>query len=207
MVLLLQKQYLSKIGAWNYVKNEPDIYRNPSFSIESKNVIEDDFETRNLNQQADLLAAQHERAFVYEQSGLHEKVWYHIKKFVMVIVTFYGKVLPQYMHRKQENTDSRKRLHNPYVTHKFKKVKPGMDYFTEIFFTLLIIIIYTLIYWKNISGEDKAKSFGAATVSLDRFSTVQVISLFLILILLLFERMLYRARYIDDRDNFGKFQS
>jgi hypothetical protein len=86
-------------------------------------------------------------------------------------------------------------------------VKPGRDFFTNIFFTLLLIIIYTLIYWKNISGEDKAQSFGAATVSLDRFSTIQVITLFLILILLLFERMLYRARYVDDRDNLGKFQT
>jgi hypothetical protein len=70
---------------------------------------------------------------------------------------------------------------------------------------LLIIDIYTLIYWKNISGEDKPQSFGAATVSLERFSTVQVVTLFMILILLLFERMLYRARYVDERDNYGKF--
>lgn len=51
-------------------------------------------------------------------------------------------------------------------------MKPGKDYFTQIFFTLLIIDIYTLIYWKNISGEDKPQSFGAATVSLERFSAV-----------------------------------
>lgn len=93
------------------------------------------------------------------------------------------------------------------ITHKLKKVKPGEDYFVAIFFTLLLIIIYTLIYWKNISGENKAQSLGAATVSLDRFSTAQVISLFLILMLLLFERMIYRARYVDDRDNQGKYQS
>lgn len=71
----------------------------------------------------------------------------------------------------------------------------------------MVVDIYTLIYWKNISGEDKSQSFGAATVSLDRFSTPQVISLFLILMLLLFERMLFRARYVDDRDHEGKFQS
>jgi hypothetical protein len=44
-------------------------------------------------------------------------------------------------------------------------------------------------------------------MSLDRFSAIQVICLFVILILLLFERMLYRARYVDERDNIGKYQS
>jgi hypothetical protein len=109
------------------------------------------------------------------------------------------------MHKRQTNLDSSKRINHPYVTHKYKKVKPGKDYFTRIFFTLLFIIIYTLIYWKNISGEDKNQSFGSATMSLDRFSAIQVICLFVILILLLFERMLYRARYVDERDNIGKF--
>lgn len=72
---------------------------------------------------------------------------------------------------------------------------------------LLIIQIYTLIYWRNISGEDKQQSFAAASVALDRFSTVQVVTLFLILLLLLLERMLYRARYHDERDNYGKYQT
>ena len=100
MALLLQKQYLSKIGAWNYVKTSPDIYQNPCFSIENKNVTEDDFETRNVNQQVDLLGQQHEKAFIYEQSGIHEKAWYHVKNFFMAIINFYSKVLPQYMDRK-----------------------------------------------------------------------------------------------------------
>jgi hypothetical protein len=47
-------------------------------------------------------------------------------------------------------------MEHPFITHKFKKVKPGKDYFTPIFFILLLIVILTLIYWKNISGEDKA---------------------------------------------------
>ena len=60
---------------------------------------------------------------------------------------------------------------------------------------------------KNISGEDKAQSFQEATVSLDRFSTVQVVCLFHNMPLLLLERMLYRERYIDERDAFGKNQA
>lgn len=104
------------------------------------------------------------------------------------------------MDRKQPQLDARKLKDKPFKTHKMKRAKPGKDYFTQIFFVLLIIDIYTLIYWRNLSGEDKQQSFGAATVSLDRFSNIQVISLLCILVLLLVERMLSRARYVDDRD-------
>jgi hypothetical protein len=205
MSLLLHKQFLSKIGAWNYVKNEDNIYKNPSFSVSDKWLAVNELDTANKHQRLDLLANEHQQAFVHEQSSWLKKAWRSTTKFFFAIFNFYGKVLPQYMHRKQKNLDSRRRLEKPYITHKYQKVKPGEDYFTPTFFILLIINIYTLIYWKNISGEDKAESFGAATVSLDRFSTVQVIALFLILMLLLTERMLYRARYVDDRDFEGKF--
>ena len=36
MALLLHKQFLSKIGAWNYVKPNQNIYKNPCFRIENK---------------------------------------------------------------------------------------------------------------------------------------------------------------------------
>jgi hypothetical protein len=61
-------------------------------------------------------------------------------------------------------------MSHPYITHKFKKVKPGGDYFTEIFITLCIILVLTLIYWKNIAGEIKNQNFKEATNALDRFS-------------------------------------
>lgn len=38
MALLLHKQYLSKIGAWNYVKTESNIYKNPSFKLNERDV-------------------------------------------------------------------------------------------------------------------------------------------------------------------------
>jgi hypothetical protein len=207
MVLLLHKQFLSKIGAWNYVKNEDNVYKNPSFTLNNKTVNLDEEDMRTRNEKLDLLADMEYNAYVYEQSAWYEKAWYSVRRFFHRISNFYGKVLPQYMDRRQKNIDSRKRNSSPYIVHKYLKVKPGEDFFTQIFFILLLIIIYTLIYWKNISGEDKAQSFGEATVSLDRFSAIQVICLFLILILLLFERMLYRARYIDERDSIGKFQT
>ena len=76
-------------------------------------------------------------------------------------------------------------------------MKPGGDYFTETFITLMVIFLLTVVYWKNIAGETKNQNFAEATNSLDRFSIAQTISLFIILLLIIIERMLYRARYVD----------
>jgi hypothetical protein len=130
MILLLHKQYLSKIGAWNYVKNNDNIYKNPSFQLDSKKVDNEDTDMRTRNERADLLTEMHHQVFVYEQSAWYEKAWYNTKRFFYRISNFYGKVLPQYMHRRQKNIDSRKRSEHPYITHKFQKVKPGQDFFT-----------------------------------------------------------------------------
>lgn len=81
MALLLHKQYLSKIGAWNYVKTHGNIYKNPSFNIESKNIASNDGDSRNPNQRMDLLAQQHHDVFIYDQSAWYEKAWYNVKKF------------------------------------------------------------------------------------------------------------------------------
>lgn len=186
---------------------EPNIYQNPSYTLDPKGVGTQLDDIRTNNEKLDLLSELEYQTYVYQQSPWYMKAWINIKNFFLTIASFYGKVLPQYMHRRQKNIDARKRSEQPYMTHKYIKVKPGDDFFTPIFFILLIINIYTLIYWKNISGENKSASFGEATVSLDRFGTIQVIALLLILMLLLFERMLYRARYIDDRDTIGKFQT
>lgn len=113
--------------------------------------------------------------------------------------------MPQYMDRKQKNLDARENNLHPFITHKMKKVKPGGDYFTEIFIVLMIIFLLTVIYWKNIAGETKNQNIAEATNSLDRFSIAQTISLFIILLLIIVERMLYRARYVDPRDEEGKY--
>ena len=47
MAFLLHKQYLSKIGAWNYVLLQKNIYNNPSFNIQSEVSQIDDYEYRN----------------------------------------------------------------------------------------------------------------------------------------------------------------
>ena len=56
MVLLLHKQYLSKIGAWNYVKNEENIYKHPSFTLNNKTVGSEEQDMRTMNEKLDLLA-------------------------------------------------------------------------------------------------------------------------------------------------------
>jgi len=38
MALLLHKQYLSKIGAWNYVNTMDNIYKNPSFKLDERDI-------------------------------------------------------------------------------------------------------------------------------------------------------------------------
>ena len=43
----------------------------------------------------------------------------------------------------------------PFKQHKMKRAKPGKDYFLGIFLVVLVIEVYTLIYWRNLSGEDK----------------------------------------------------
>lgn len=60
MILLLHKQYLSKIGAWNYVKNKDNIYKNPSFQLDTKNVDNEDTDMRTRNERADLLTDLHQ---------------------------------------------------------------------------------------------------------------------------------------------------
>lgn len=92
---------------------------------------------------------------MYEQSAWYEKLWINICAFFGGIGSFYLKLLPQYMPRKQPNLDARRRIEKPFKTHKMKRTKPGADYFIQVFFILLFIDIYTLIYWRNLSGEDK----------------------------------------------------
>lgn len=50
MAFLLHKQYLQKIGAWNYVKVEDNIYQNPSFTMEENGNYADYEDGRNANE-------------------------------------------------------------------------------------------------------------------------------------------------------------
>ena len=72
--------------------------------------------------------------------------------------------MPAYIAPQQKNLDLRTQEALPYVKHKFTKIKPGKGYFTQIFFTLLILLFFTLFFYKSITGESKTAAL--ADVSL-----------------------------------------
>lgn len=53
-----------------------------------------------------------------------------------------------------------------------------------------MVLVYSLLFFKNITGEDAS---GINYSSLQRFSSWQAASLFLILAIMMVERMLYRS--------------
>jgi hypothetical protein len=67
------------------------------------------------------------------------------------------------------------------------RYKPGRDYFTQNFYSLFSVFMYTLLFWKSIVGVSNE-------IDLNHFTVSQVILLFTLLCLLLVERMLYRIR-------------
>jgi hypothetical protein len=80
----------------------------------------------------------------------------------------------------------------PKILHNVKRVKPGRDFFTQSFFSLLCILVLNLFFYRSITGESHASALSTAT--LQRFSIPQVLILFFLLLLMMVERMLYRAR-------------
>ena len=72
------------------------------------------------------------------------------------------------------------------------KVKPGMDYFNGNFFSLLVLFIYSLFFWRHLTGVYRNAEL--TKIDLDHFTSGQVLVLFTIMMLMLMERMLYRTR-------------
>lgn len=86
MFMLIHKQYLSKIGAWNYVKSNSNIYVNPSFSIDKEEPAPSE----------DLLNEDDEQ----DEPAFYEKLWSQVVDGFNAFTNFFEKVLPQYMSRK-----------------------------------------------------------------------------------------------------------
>jgi hypothetical protein len=144
-----------RIGAWNYIVLKSSIYKNPGFDILKKDEHNEDNETRFRTERLDYMADAHQQVYDFDDDPTHVKVGRWFLNIWYEFINFYGRVLPQYLDRKQENIDTREKREHPYITHKLKKVKPGGDYFAETFIVLIIILVLTLIYWKNIAGETK----------------------------------------------------
>jgi hypothetical protein len=86
--------------------------------------------------------------------------------------------------------------HQPFIHHNLKRVKPGKDYFAASFFTLIVILSLNLFFYRNITGTANLHSASEALngLNLQKFSIPQVTTLFTVLLLMMIERMLYRAR-------------
>ena len=93
-----------------------------------------------------------------------------------------------------KNIDVRSKAEEPLVPFNARKAKPGRDYFTGNFFSLLAIAFYTLFFFKNITGYIPSNQAGAVSLQLNHFTSYQVLALFGLFSLMLVERMLYRSR-------------
>jgi len=96
------------------------------------------------------------------------------------------------MSKLQPNRDLRTQQDQPACAFNPNKVKPGKDYFNGNFFSLLAIFLYVLFFYKSMIRNTKSEI--AATMDMNHFSTAQVTYLFALMLLMMFERMLYRIR-------------
>lgn len=97
-------------------------------------------------------------------------------------------LLPQLMSQAQPNVDIRTAIDRPLTEFNAKRYKPGRDYFNGMFCTLLVIFFYTVLFYKNIVGVSKTE------IDLNHFTIWQVVLLFVIMSLMLAERMLYMLK-------------
>lgn len=92
------------------------------------------------------------------------------------------------------------------MLHNIKRVKPGKDYFAQSFTLLVLIFVFNLFFFRQLTqAASQANSSNTLQLQLQRFSIPQVAILFFLLLLMMVERMLYRARQVDSshRDGHG----
>jgi hypothetical protein len=77
--------------------------------------------------------------------------------------------MPYYIAPLQKNLDIRTHAEHPWIVHNFKRVKPGKDYFSQNFFALLLILVYTLFFYRSFTGEQQSAAL--SSLNLQRFST------------------------------------
>ena len=57
------------------------------------------------------------------------------------------------MDSKQKNFDMRTQAEIPKVAHNVKRVKPGRDYFSANFFSLLLLLFYNLFFYSSYTTD------------------------------------------------------
>lgn len=133
-----------------------------------------------------------------ERSGLAGYLKFYLMDCGRSVKLFYYKLVPSQLPKIAKNLDLRTQNEKPTKVHKHQKVKPGEDFFSQSFFWLLVILVYSLLCFKNITGEDVQ---GVSYSSLQRFSSPQAASLFVILAIMMIDRMLYRSNQMASTDN------
>jgi|LauGreDrversion4_2_1035121.scaffolds.fasta_scaffold67412_3 hypothetical protein len=68
------------------------------------------------------------------------------------------------MEKKQKNRDLRNSEVQPFIHHSIKRVKPGSDYFTGTFSALLVLFVYSLLFFRNVTGESHNAGLSAANL-------------------------------------------
>ena len=88
-----------------------------------------------------------------EQSNVFGKLLIIIKHNAKRVKYFFLKLLPNYLEIQQRNLDVRTQDEIPFIIHQSKRVKPGKDYFTANFFSLLMILFFNLFWYRSVVGE------------------------------------------------------
>jgi hypothetical protein len=189
IAILIHKSYLVSVGLWHYVESRTNIYESPAFKCS--------YEFLSDQERREQIDRQNFRAMELERAGAFGVVSFHMKDSMNTAQAFFYKLMPSYMPKEVKNLDTRTNGSQQTVAHKHQKVKPGQDYFSQSFFWLLIILTYSLLCFKNITGEDVQ---GVSYASLQRFSTSQAASLFSILAIMMVERMLYRSNQMAKQE-------
>ena len=76
------------------------------------------------------------------------------------------------MDSRQKNRDLRTQTSMPFIAHNVKRVKPGKDFFSANFFTLLLILCFNLFFYKSYAtpAGDSPSTMGAtALTNMQRF--------------------------------------
>lgn len=70
---------------------------------------------------------------------------------------------------------------------KIDRYQPGEDFFTENFYSLFFLFIFTVLFWGSLTANQE-------DIDLNHFSKNQVLILMGLLFLMVLERMMYRVR-------------
>ncbi|TNV87609.1 hypothetical protein FGO68_gene11570 [Halteria grandinella] len=187
-MILNVKIYFDMTGKWNNLQIKNSIYDTPAFKCPEKYVREAELQEKQ---------AKHAEALQkYNNLKFKDKLVFNIKHQAKRFNKFLMRVLPVYMKTLQANRDTRTNEDEIYVLHNVKRVKPGKDYFNQSFFSLLLIFVYNLFFFRSWTGQTHASALSSA--NLQRFSVSQVAVLFFILTLMMVERMLYRVRQTEN---------